>query len=80
MDRFLVAIIGIPLSFVIVYYRMQIKHFIGDVGFAEKIFGGGGTYTLILIIALLTFFGSLMYALGTLQTLLSKFLGPFFGV
>lgn len=80
MDRFLVAIIGIPLSFVIVLYRVQIKHFIGDVSFAERIFGGGGTYTLILVIALLTFFGSLMYALGTLQSLLGNLLGPFFGV
>lgn len=78
MDRFLVGIIGIPLAFVMIYYRRQIKDFVGEIAFAEKIFGMGGTHMMILIIALLVFVGSLMYALGTLQELVSTFLGPIF--
>jgi len=79
MDRFLVGIIGMPLALVIVYYRKQIKDFVGDIGFAEKIFGMGGTHTFILVFALLLFIFSLMYMMGTWQSLSTEFLGPLFG-
>jgi hypothetical protein len=80
MDRFLVALIGMPLAFVIVYYRKEIKDFVGDISFAERIFGVGGTHTFILFLALIVFAGSLMYGLGTLQDLFRGILGPLFGV
>lgn len=78
MDRFFVAIIGLPLAFVFLYYRRAIKEFIGDVGFAEKYLGVGGTNTLMIIIGVLIFVGSLMYALGTLQALIDGTVGTFF--
>lgn len=78
MDRFLAVIIGLPLAFVILYYRRAIKEFIGDVGFAEQYLGMGGTNTLIVIIGFLVFIGSLMYGLGTLQSLVDGTLGMFF--
>ena len=55
------------------------KEFTGDIGFAEKIFGMGGTNTFIIIFGMLVFILSLMYALGTLQGIFSSLLGPFFG-
>ena len=78
MDRILAAIIGLPLAFVILYYRRSIKEFIGDVGFAEKIFGVGGTNTFIVVLGVFVFVGSLMYSLGTLQSLLQGLMGRFF--
>ena len=78
MDRFLAAIIGMPIAFVILYYRRAIKEFIGEVGFAEKYIGVGGTNVLVVIIGVLVFIGSLMYSLGTLQSLLQGTLGMFF--
>lgn len=78
MDRFLVAIIGMPIAFIIIYYRRPIKEFTGDIGFAEKYLGAGGTNTFIVILGVLTFILSLMYALGTLQELLQGTLGRFF--
>lgn len=80
MNRYLVLVLGITIALLLVRYRVAVKHFIGDVGFAEKIFGKGGTHTFILVLALLSFFGSLMYFLGTFQSLLKDYLGPFFGV
>lgn len=76
--RFIVGIIGFPLGLAIVVYRERIKRFTGDVGFAERWFGPGGTYTALLILGLIVAFASLMYALGALQMLFSKLLGPLF--
>jgi hypothetical protein len=46
MDRILVILIGWPVAFLILKYRRPIKEFIGNVGFAEKFLGMGGTNTL----------------------------------
>jgi len=78
MDRFFVFIIGFALAIIILRYRIQIKDFIGEVGFAEKYLGIGGTHNLIIIIAFLVFIVSLMYSLGTLQSLMQATLGRFF--
>lgn len=78
MDRFLAVIIGCPTAFLILRYRRAIKEFIGEVGFAEKYLGMGGTNTLIVIIGILVFVGSLMWGLGTLQKLLQGTVGNFF--
>lgn len=79
MDRILVFIIGLALCLVILKYRVPIKDFIGDIGFAEKYLGAGGTHTLIVLVALATFIFSLFYAVGTLQSFLYSFFGRFFG-
>ena len=78
MDRFLAILIGCPLAFVILLYRRPIKEFIGNVGFAEKFFGSGGTNTLVVLIAIVLFVGSLMYGLGTLQSVLVGVFGGIF--
>jgi hypothetical protein len=76
MDKFFFALIGFPLSFLIIIYRQKIKAFTGSVGFAEKYFGIGGTYTLILIIGVGTFVITLLYITGTLQSTLKTVFGP----
>lgn len=78
MDRFLVLVLGWALSILIFKYRRPIKEFVGDVGFAERYLGAGGTNTLILIIGFLTFVLSLMYALGTIQGIIVNTFGMFF--
>lgn len=78
MDKVLAILIGCPLAFVILYYRRALREFIGDIGFAEKYLGMGGTNTLIVIIGILVFIGSLMYAMGTLQSLIEATVGSIF--
>lgn len=80
MNKFIVAIIGFPLSFLFIIYRARIKQFTGNVGFAEKYLGAGGTYTLYIILGILIFILTLMYVTGTLQSFLSSTLGPLFFV
>jgi hypothetical protein len=79
MNRYIVLILGIVIAFLLLKYRKEVKHFIGDVAWAEKVFGAGGTYSLIVVLAVISFFGSLMYFLGTFQAILSDYLGPLFG-
>ena len=74
--RFLVGIIGFPLGIIIIVYRERVKRFTGDMGFAEKWFGSGGTYTAIMLFGFIVTIGSTMYAFGTLQALIMKIIGP----
>ncbi len=78
MDRWIALLIGCPLGFVIMYFRRAIKEFIGEVGFAEKYLGIGGTNTFVVLVGMLVFIGSLMYSLGTFQSMLENTLGAFF--
>lgn len=78
MDRFFAILIGIPLAFLILWKRRAIKEFIGEVSFAERFLGIGGTNTFIVIVGFLLFVGSLMYGLGTLQSFLKATVGKLF--
>ena len=78
MDNFLVFLLGFVIAIVIIKYRSSIHAFTGDIAFAEKYFGSGGTSTFIVILAVLVFVGSLMYALGTLEGLVNATFGRFF--
>ena len=79
MDKVLAILIGWPFAFLMLRYRRQIKEIVGDVGFAEKIFGMGGTNTFIVLLGIVIFILCLMYALGTLQSIIDSSLGPLFG-
>ena len=78
MDRVLAILIGWPVAFLILKYRRAVKEFIGDVGFAEKYLGMGGTNTFIVLVGILLFIGSLMWAVGSLQSILQVTAGRFF--
>lgn len=80
MDRIFVAIFGIPLGFLMMIYRYQLKQFTGPIQWAEQYLGSGGTYNLFILVGLGISIVSLMYALGTIQDLFSSGLGPIFGV
>ena len=76
--RFLIFLLGFALAIVIIVYRYRIQEFTGEIPFAEKYLGSGGTNSLIVIIAVLVFIGSLMYSLGTLDNLVQNTIGKLF--
>ena len=78
MDRVLVFILGLPLGILIMVYRAQIKGLFGEIQWAEKNLGTGGTYTLILGMGLIVSILSVMYAFGSLQSFVSGSFGAFF--
>lgn len=79
MNRALVFVLGIASLILLLRYRRNVGDFIGPVSWAEQYLGSGGTYTLVTIIALVTFVVSTMYAFGTLQELLGGSVGMLFG-
>jgi len=79
MQKFLILIIGSVISYLLLRYKGAVKNFTGDFAFAEKYLGSGGTNTFIVIVGILTFVFSLMYVLGTLDTLLLGIFGRFSG-
>ena len=78
MDRILAFIIGVPLGFLIMIYRDQLKQLTGDIAWAEQYLGSGGTYNFFIIIGLVVTVLSIMYAFGSLQELTAGSIGVFF--
>jgi hypothetical protein len=78
MDKFLVVLVGFPLSLLILKYRGILKDLIGNVGFAERYLGSGGTHILIMAIGFGVFIGSLLYATGVLEGFFTETLGSIF--
>ena len=78
MDRVLAVLIGFPLAFLILKYRGAIKGFIGNVDFAERYLGAGGTNIFIVILGFATFVLSLMYSMGTIQGFMIDNFGSLF--
>ena len=74
-----VGIIGVIASILILIYRFPIKHFMGQVEWAERYFGPGGTYTFLLFFSIFLFFLSLTIMTGGLDFLFGGFLRSFFG-
>jgi len=73
------GLVGAILSILIIIYRVPIKHFIGNIAWAEEHLGSGGTFTLLLLFGLFGFFLSLMIMTGTLDLLLGGFVDTLFG-
>lgn len=69
------GLFGMVLGFLIIVFRPRIKDFIGEIGFAEKYLGAGGTWTFLLIVGVAIFVLSLMWATGSLQGFLMATFG-----
>ena len=78
MKKFIILIMCSLVSFLMLKYRGQVKQFTGDIDFAEKYLGSGGTNTLIVIVAVMLFIGALMYVTGTLDSLVQNTFGDLF--
>lgn len=74
-----IGIIGMILSILILIYRVPIRGFMGTLGWAERYFGPGGTYTGLMIVGVFIFFASLIIMTGTMDFILGGFAGKFFG-
>jgi hypothetical protein len=69
------GLLGMLLGFLIIVFRPRIKDFTGDIGFAERYLGAGGTWTFLLLLGLGIFVLSLMWATGSLQSFMTGTFG-----
>lgn len=69
--RIVLGFIGIILSFLLVIYRVPIKGFFGQIRWAEEKLGPGGTYTIMVLVALFMFIFSLMYMTNSFDLIFS---------
>lgn len=76
--KLFVFLMGFPIALLLMIYRERVVHFTGKMQWAEDHLGAGGTYTLVIIFALVIWIGCMMYALGSFDQLFG-FLKPIFG-
>ncbi len=77
--QIVIGLVGAVLSIVLIIYRVPVKHFMGNINWAEEHLGSGGTYTLLILIGIFGFFFSLMYMTGSLNFIFGGFAERFFG-
>lgn len=69
---------GLVISMLLLIYRVRIRGFMGQIGWAERYLGPGGTYTALLLFAVLLFFLSLTIMTGAFDWIFKGSLGSFF--
>lgn len=77
--QFFTGVIIIIIGIFYVKYHAKIAEIVGDLGFGNKIFGGGGEYTLHQVIGILLIVIGILWSTGGFQILLAKLLGNLFG-
>lgn len=73
------GLVGMIFGFLVLVYRKHIKDLTGNIAFAERYFGAGGTWTFLALLGFTIFILSLMWALGTLQSFFLNFFGGILG-
>lgn len=78
--QYVYGILGIIIGFLMIMYAYPIKRFTGAMGWAEKIFGIGGTATAIKVFGVLVIILSFLWMTGTLGDVIRSTIGPLFGM
>ncbi len=73
----MIAWLLIPLGVVMIVKADKIVSFTGEIPFAEKVFGSGGTYTFVKVLGLLMSIFAFMWVFGGLDSFLQATLGKF---
>jgi len=78
MGRYTFGFLFMIGGFLLLIYRSKVKDLTGDIGFAEKYLGVGGTWTFFILLGIGFFIFGLMWMTGTFQSGFESFLGSFF--
>lgn len=66
------------LGLALVIYRERVQAFTGDIGFAEKYLGTGGTFTFYLFLGIGTMIFSILYVTGASDAFIDNTVGRIF--
>lgn len=78
IKSFILGLIGIVAGLLIIKYREKLQTWTGNISFAERYLGPGGTFTLLLLIGAATVILSILYMTGILQDFIKSAAEPFF--
>ena len=67
MSKIITGLFGIAFGIFVLIHFKNVKDFFGDIAWAERHFGSGGTYTLIKLIGIGISVFSFLYMTGTLE-------------
>jgi len=73
----MIAWLLIPSGILMIIYSDRVVNFTGEVPFAERFFGGGGTYTFIKLLGLAITILSFMWIAGGLGDFFNATVGKF---
>lgn len=62
----------------LIIYREKVQRVSGDIGFAEKYLGPGGTFQFYLLLGIAMVFISIIYVTGGLDAFIENTIGRFF--
>ena len=78
MNKYVVGFGAMMGGLLLIIYREKVKNFTGDIGFAEKYLGVGGTWTFYVLLGVASFVFGLMWISGAFQAGFENFFGGFF--
>ncbi|EKE12927.1 MAG: hypothetical protein ACD_13C00118G0001 [uncultured bacterium] len=78
MNQYLIGFAGVVAGFILLVFRDKVKNFTGNIGFAERYLGVGGTWTFYILLGIAFIIFGLMWGAGTFQSFFEEFLGDFF--
>ena len=79
IQQILLGLIAVVLGVVGMKYNFKLVGITGNVGFAERYLGAGGTYALYKIIAIVLIIGGLLFMTGLGEPVLEWLLSPIAG-
>lgn len=75
MHPYIAGLLGIIAGITILKYRKRVKDLLGNIGWAEKYLGMGGTHTIIVLAGFLTIVFSILYMFDGLGTVMGSLFG-----
>jgi len=70
LSKILIFLIGMAVGILVMMYNRFFAHLVGTNSFAEKTFGGGGTYIMWQLIGLLIVIITIVYIFGGMDAIL----------
>jgi len=78
MNKYVLGFLAMVGGILLIIFRNRVKDFTGNIGFAEKYFGVGGTWTFYAVLGVAFFIFGLMWMAGTFQSVFESIFGGFF--
>ncbi len=77
LGKIFTLIVGVAVGILVLVYHRWLVRTVGTNGWAERVFGGGGTYTMYQLLGVIIVVGTILYVTGGLDKVLGAIVGLF---